>query len=165
MALDQFVAGSASGTLASVALGLMKEGYKIQTVHKAQAIDETDGYALSTLDFIHRGQDVFVAFQCRAWKAGSKSAIVPWTGVLGKISSSSVPVGTLASSLAKTLVLTATASTPAATDPATLTAPGAFLVPGFQAEWNWDSRLRELPVRLQLLPYVSGSDLLNFALT
>ncbi|VTT96563.1 unnamed protein product [Gemmataceae bacterium] len=165
MALDTFVAGSATGALASVALGLMKDGYKIQTVTKAQAIDETDGFAQTTLDFIYRGQDAFVAFQCRAWKAGPKLAIVPWTGVLGKISSAAVPVSSLASAVARTLVLTATANTPAALDPATLTAPGSILVPGFQAEWALDSRLREVPVRLQLLPYVSGSDLWHFALT
>lgn len=166
MALDTFAAGAASGVYNSLALGLMKDGYKVQTVMKAQAIDETDGYAQSTLDFIYRGQDAFIAFQCRTWKAGPKAAIVPWTGVLGKISSAAVPVSSLASSVAaKTLVLTAAANTPAAADPASLTAPGSMLVPGFQAEWNWDSRLRELPVRMQVLPYVSGSDVLLFTLT
>lgn len=53
------------------------------------------------------------------------------------------------------MVLTATPNTPAAAAPASLTATASILAPNFDARLLFDSRLREVPVRLQLLPFSS----------
>jgi len=166
MALDTFLAGAHTATYNAVALGLTQKGFEIGTTTKAQLIDETDGYGLSVIDWVYRGANCFVDFICRAWKAGPKAALAPYAGGgIGKVSSTAFPIAVLASAIAKAFVTTATANTPAATDPATLTGSLALLVPDFDVKWVLDSRLRDTPIRFQLLPYVSGSDLVVFTVT
>lgn len=150
----------------AVALGLTKTGVEISHVTKAEMIDESDAHGLTTLDWIYRGLDTFAQWMNRAWKAGPKAAMWPYGGgSLGKVSTVAAPIGRLASDIAQSLVCTATANTPAATDPATLTASKALLVPQFDVKWVLDSRLREIPIKMQFLPYTSGSDLIVFSVT
>ena len=165
MALDTFIAGAHTATWNAVALGVTQKGYEIQVTTKAELINETDVYGLSTIDWVYRGLNCFAAWISRAWKAGPKAALWPYGGgALGVIASAAAPIGRLASDIAQALVFTSTAATPAVSDPATLTASKALLVPDFDVKWVFDSRLRDIPMRMQLLPY-SSTNIITFSVT
>lgn len=155
MALGTFVAGRYTATYNAVDVGMTRQGYELQQTLKQEAVDETDAYGLSTIDYIYRGGDCFVQYECREYKAGSYGPFWPFGGgTLGVLSTSGAPVGILASSVAQSFVLTSTANTPAAAAPASLTAAGAILAPNFDGRLLYDSRLRAVPVRLQCLPTI-----------
>ena len=167
MALGTVIAGRYSSTLTAVDLGITRQGYELEVVQKQELIDETDQYGLSTIDWVLRGADCFMQFTSREYKAGPIAAMWgPWAaGVIGKLTTTATPVGRLASGVAAALVLTSTASTPAAAAPATLTATQALLAPNYNPKILFDSRLRDVPIRFSLLPYTSSSDLIFFSTT
>src|SRR6266852_668710 len=106
MALDTFVAGRYSSTYNAVDVGITQDGYELQQDSKAEPINATDAYAESMIDFVYRGGDVFLQFESKAYKAGSITPFWPWgaLGVMGVIAR-------LASAVAASMVLTATAGT------------------------------------------------------
>lgn len=167
MALGTLIAGHSTGTLASVALGMTRQGYELEVVQKQEPVDESDVFGLSTIDWVIRGADCFMSAMFKEYKAGPISAIWgPWAaGAIGKLMTSSTPMSRLASDTAAALVLTAAANTPAAATPASLTASKALLAPGYNPKILFDSRLRELPMRLMLLPYSSSTDHIFFSTT
>ncbi len=166
MALGAFVAGRYSATLNAVAIGMSKQGFELEFQFKHEVIEESDLYGLTILDLIVRGANTYVSAMLKEWNAGSKAILWSLGGsVLGKIFSTAVPCGSLASALASPLVFTSTANTPAAASPATLTASLAYPADNFNPKTLFDSRLRELPVRMIALPSVSGSDLVGFSTT
>lgn len=126
---------------------------------KAEMINRSDVYGDTMLDIIYRGCDWFFQTEFKEYRAGPIAVAFPWgaIGVLGTI-------GRLGSDVALPLVLTATAGTPAATTPATLTAPKAILAPNSNPRAQFNSRLRTLPVRMVLLP-VSDTGIRAFTTT
>lgn len=157
MALETFIVGAYTGTWNAVALGLSESGYEISTSLKQEAIDKSDAYGDATLDYIYRGGDVMCDF---TMLSSSKAASVMWpwgANIWTMVTTTTGPIGRLASDLAQALVLTSTAGTPAAAAPATLTAAKAIIAPGFNTKMLFDSRLRKVPIRQQFLPYVSAS--------
>lgn len=165
MALDTLIAGAYVGTWNAVAMGITRQGYELSAQTKAEMIDETDVYGGTTIDWVWRGLDVFMQATYRAYKAGPVSAFWPYHGTLGVMGDSAAPIGRLASDIAKALVLTATPATPAAASPATLTGAKSLLAPNFDARLLFDSRLREVPVRLQLLPFAVSDAIKHFTTT
>lgn len=128
-------------------------------------IDETDLYGMSTIDAVVRGGDAFYQANFREYKAGSLTQFTtPFGGTLGLLVNAANPIGVLASGLAKALVLTSTTGTPAAAAPATLTASKALLAENYPVKLLFDSRLREVPIRMRLYPYVS-TDTIWFSTT
>jgi len=81
----------------------------------------------------------------------------PWGVTVYTMHTTAAPAGRLASDIAKALVLTAVANTPAAAGgPATLTGAKAIIAPGFNTKQLFESRLRKIPVKMQFLPYVAA---------
>lgn len=155
MALETFAVGPYAGTWSAASLGITEGGYTITHDQKAEAIEESDLYGATMLDFIWRGANVFCDFTVLAFTKGSP-VLTPFVAGLYTVWSTAKPVGTLASDNAAALVLTATANTPAATTgPATLTANKAIVAPNFSTAHLYDSRLRKLPLRMQFIPYSS----------
>lgn len=168
MALDVFVAGPYNGTYNAVALGITADGFKLDLTLKQENIDESDLYGGSLLDYVYRGGDATMEYRSKAYKPGSVAPMWPW-GPLGQITSTAAPVGRLASDVASPFVLTAVANTPAAVIGnacATFTASKAILAPGYNPSLLFTSKLREVPVRLALLPYSNGllGAIINFTL-
>mgnify|MGYP000988842600 CR=1 FL=1 len=155
MALAGFISGPYSSTYNSVATGPTKDGYRITHQMGNQAIDQSDTYGDSLLDFVTRGGSVRITYTCLAY-AGGISPIYPFASSLWTLSAAATPIGRLASDIAQSLVLTSTASTPAAATPASLTATKAIVPPNFSVDLLYDSRLREVPVQLVFLPVASG---------
>lgn len=165
MALGTYVAGRYSGTYDSVDVGHTADGYTLDQQFKAELLDQTDAHAESLIDGVYRGGECTLAWRSKEYKAGSLGALVNMGGVIGVISTTTLPVGRLLSAMAKAMVLTATANTPAAAAPATLTAPGGILAPNYPVSLLFDSRLREVPIRLQLLPELATGTLRWFVIT
>jgi len=166
MPLGTFIAGRMSAAYNSVDVGMTRQGHEIEVQLKADLIDETDLYGLTMVDAVMRGGDAFYNAVFREYKAGPISILTrPFGGTLGLLTNAANPIGTLLSDKAQALVLTATAGTPAALTPATLTASKAILAENYPVKIVHDSRLKELPIRMRLFPYVSGSDTIFFSTT
>lgn len=161
MAIATFIDGAYTGTFNSVDLGITEDGYDLQSEPKSEVINKSDVYGDAMLDSIHRGVDWFVQTEFMEYKAGPLSVWAFWQSAIGVQG----VVGKLASQLAFPLVLTATAGTPAAATPATLTGLLACLAPGSNPHAQFTSRLRTIPVRMQLLPSVVSAVLRNFSTT
>ena len=157
MALETLVAGYYSHTYNSVATGITREGYRLEQQVREELVDETDLYGNSIIDFVYRGGNVYLEYLSKAYKAGAITPFWPW-GALGEMFATATPIGRLASAVAAAAVLTATANTPAATSPATLTGTKAILAPGQSGSLSYNSKIREVPTRLILLPYDTGSN-------
>lgn len=164
--LGTFVAGRYSATYNANSLGIMERGYELDFQLKQELVDESDLYGMQIIDMFIQGCDSYVSMMAKEWLTGSKAIL--WAlggGVLGKIFSAAVPCGASAYDLSQSLVFTATANTPAATSPATLTASKAFPAPNFNPKTLLNSRLRQLPLRMLMFPYASSSDTIAFSTT
>ena len=161
MALETMVTGPYTGSYAGVlnVLGTSREGYRINHELRQQNIDATDHYGDSLIDYVYRGGNVTISFSMLSYtKALTAGILWPFGANIYTLSAAATPVGRLASDLAGELILTVVPNTPADTlnAPNTITANKSILAPGFNFELLYDSRLREVPVRLALLPYTSG---------
>lgn len=151
MALDTLVAGAYTNTFNGAAVGLAAEGYDLQQEVKGEEV-RGDYYGESLIDGVVRGANVFLEYENIAYKAGSLAPFWPF-GTLGEHPTP----GQLMSDLAKQTVLTVTSGTPAATyGPASLTASKSMLAIGANSRLKFQSMLRRLPIRLQLIPYISS---------
>ncbi len=164
MAVETFIAGAYTSTYNSVGTGITADGYTLDQQSSAEMIDDTDVYGQSAIDAIYRGGNCFITFTSNAYKAGSITPFWPW-GALGVMSTTSAPIGRLATDVASAHVLTSTANTPAAAAPASLTASEAILAPNNNASLVFSSKLRQVPVRLQYFPYVDSTTIRWFAIT
>lgn len=164
MALDTFIAGRYSSTYNAVDVGITERGYELQQDSSAALVNQTDAFGDSIIDWVYRGGNVALQFIGKAYKAGAITPFWPW-GTLGKLSTAAAPLGRLASDVASAMVLTSVASTPAATSPATLTASKSILAPNNPATLLFNSELRNVPIRLQLLPYLASSEYVWFLTT
>lgn len=164
MALGTFIDGAYAGTYNAVAIGMTEDGYDLIQALAEEVISESDVYGGALLDYIYRGGAVQVRADSKEYAAGSTNPFWPW-GSLGQMRTPSTPIGRLASNVAVALVLTATASTPAATAPATLTGSKSILAPGQQGTLKFTSKLRRVPIFLQLLPTDSSGTTTWFTTT
>ena len=154
MALDTFIAGRYSGTYNSNDVGITRDGYRLFKDSAWEEISETDAFGMSLLDGVYRGGRCSIQFDSKAYKTGSIAAFWPW-GSLGVLATAAAPIARLASAVAAATVLTDVDNTPAAGSPATLTASLSILAPNQNADLLFSSRVREVPVRLSLLPSTS----------
>jgi hypothetical protein len=161
MALDTFIAGRYSNTYNGTDTGITEQGYELQVEFGSEDIAESDAYGTSLIDWVYRGGKTYLQSESLAYKAGSITPFFPWNGTVGRMGI----VGRLASDVALATVLTATAGTPAAATPATLTASKSLLAPNNPARLLFNSKLRKVPIRLALLPYDSGGNIIWFSTT
>jgi hypothetical protein len=173
VALGIFVAGPYTSTFNSVLTGQTKQGYRLTVESLWQNIDESDAHGRTLQDGIFVGSNAYCMYSGLEADSsrGSMGAFWPWgnstsAGTLGAFETTSIPPGTLASSMAKPLILSGVANTPAsASQPfaASMTAANAMLAPSYPAELLLGTALREVPIKLQLLPYVVSSTTKHFS--
>jgi len=159
MALGTYIAGAYTSTYNAVSVGQTNDGYTLGVSAKAEMIDSSDSYANTVLDYVYRGGQARLRFTAKEFTSGNQTILWPF-GSFGVLSSTSGPIGRLASDIASAFVLTSTAGTPAAAAPATQTASKAIISPDYETQTLFDSRLRQLPVELMLLPYTSSSNVI-----
>jgi len=173
MALGTFIAGSYTGTYTHpagqpVTLGITKQGYNIGLQHTLQNIDESDAYGRTLIEQIYQGTNATIDFEPIEWLVQVLRALSPFqtTGmpVTGAGGSVLGTIGMLSSDRAGVLILSATAGTPAATAPASLTASYAIIHENFDARWTLGPNHRTIPLRFRLLPY-SSTGIRHFSVT
>jgi hypothetical protein len=170
VSLESFIAGRYSGTWNAVDVGITEEGYELFQDTHAELVNQTDAFGESLIDWVWRGGSVYMMLRSLAAKPGAITPFYPYGGSttvqgLGTLFNPGVagtpfPIGSLASDLAKAMVLTATASTPATGVGAgvggviinTLTAALSLLKPGSNLSLLFNSKLRKVPLALQILP-------------
>lgn len=163
MALDTFIAGAYSSTYEAVATGITEDGFELEQQTMAEQVGPTDVYGDSIIDLIHRGGNCYLTATYLPYVAGTRDAFYPW-GSLGVLSTAAAPIGRLGSNVGAALILTATANTPAASTPASLTASLAILAPNSNLRLLFSSKLRKVPMRMLLLPY-SSTNIIWFTTT
>lgn len=157
MSLGTFIAGRYTAVKNSVSLGMTQEGFTNTLTPSQELINASDAYGDSIVDWVYRGGNMFIDYIAKEYIAENIAAIWPY-GARGVLSDTSTPIARLASAIADALVLSAVANTPAAATPATHTANLTIVAPNFDVRTLFDAKLRQLPIRLQYLPYlISGS--------
>lgn len=143
-----FIAGHYTVTYNAQTLGIVEDAIQLEITPAVDPI-VGDNYGASVQDGVYRGGNCFIDMVLQEFNAtGALDAFWPFADTFGKLG----VVGTLLSSFAAALVLTAVSGTTAT--PATLTADKAVLAPNFPIRTLWGTRLRNVPIRFQLLPYL-----------
>lgn len=149
-----FIAGRYTMTYNALALGQTAEGIRLShQVFKRLITGDAGGEAKQ--DAVYRGIDMFLAYQLLEYNAaGALAAMWPYAatlldmGVIGRLD--------VGSSIAKSVVMTALAGTPAAAVPATITLPSVILAENFPVELLFAPDLREVPMRQRIYPNSNG---------
>lgn len=157
---EAFMVGQYAVTYNAIALGLMEGEEGVPTLIQrllSKKINSSDKWGDMLIDAIRRGVDFQLKMVClEALKASG--AIWPFGSTQGLLVS---PLGTLHTALAKTLVMTALAGTPAATSPATRTATKALLASDHVAEIQFGPMVRAVPLVFDLFPYDTGAGVMG----
>ena len=149
-----FIAGGYTVTYDGATIGQIMDGITIEHVAQKQLI-VGDNFGQTPQDAVYQGMECFVEFVCMEYnQAKAKLAFWPYHATFGTIST--VGRTDVGSSLVKTLVMTSTAGTPAATQPTSVTATRAILAEGFPVRLLFAPALREIPFRFRLYPDASG---------
>ncbi|MFO0801485.1 MAG: hypothetical protein U0804_28805 [Gemmataceae bacterium] len=148
MPLGTFVAGRYSLTYNSVDAGLSRDGHRLNVNFLKRAIDQSDLYGRTLIDSLYMGVRCRLTLQALEYAAKTTGPLWPYAalGVLGGTSR-------LDSNLAQTIVMTATAGTPAAAAPATWTASKGIIAENNNADLLYGADLREVPLSFQIYPY------------
>ncbi len=135
------------------------DGYRLLwTVHKQRiGNDGTDRWGLSLLENVYRGADFSISYRAREYALSNTQVVWPYaaaaTGNANLAPAIGIPgVCDDTSSFTGILAMSAISGTPAASNPATLTASHATIADGQQIDLLFTSKLRETPVVLNLLP-------------
>jgi len=177
MALVTPVAGRYSstydppGATGASDLGIMQDGYRLRYRRHAQVINKTDAYGQTPIEALHQGAEVFLSGVGTEYgKAGLMAAIFPMSSTeftaTGTNSLKLGIIGIADSGRWATLILTSTATTPAASSPATLTGTSnVILAPQFDVELLFGPEHRLIPWMFQLFAYDLGSSVIGFFAT
>jgi hypothetical protein len=173
MAISQVFSGAYTSTYNAVSCDFTRNGYELEFSIKGEMINESDAYGDSLLDYVYRGGNCGVIAEYRVANSGSMPgasagnilAFFPWCTTMGQLFTAALPIGRRASDVASAFVMTATANTPTASRPATLTASKAIVPPDANLKLLLTSKSRSVPMRLSFLPSESGSTGTWFSMT
>jgi hypothetical protein len=159
MALGKFAPGYYTMTHDGTAIGLVEGVRRLRRKHNSQMFS-ADKWGL--IDGVYKGGECFLSMIFKEWDAEEISAIWPFASALGDVGQN----GRLLSDIAKEVILTAEAGTPAETHgPATITAELAILAPENDLEIILGNEQRDVPILFQLLPYDDSGTVRWFSIT
>lgn len=152
------IAGPFTGTYNSLPLGTQNDdGFRLSCTIQAQEINASDAYGMTLVEGIYRGQNWRLAFTgLEANKTGLLAVLQAFgqTGANTTLTPKLTGIGNRMTSYAQALVLTAILSDPP-TMPQSLTATNAVFAPNTNTQMLMTSKMREVPLELVLIPYVS----------
>ena len=151
-----------TGTWNASTLGILDDnGYEISFSPKGQDINDTDQFGMTLIEGIYRGQDWRIRFRSKEFgSAGLLKLLLAWGSIAVVAPAPQAQLGTIGvtySSLAKVLVLTVTAGTPAAGNPTSITASLSMNSPNNNISFLMTSKVRETPIETICLPYSDGA--------
>lgn len=145
-----FIAGGYTVTYDGNSVGQLFEGVTFTNVAHMEVIIG-DNIARAAQDVVFQGIDVTSDFALMEWDVAAAINMywpfgTAWlnAGVVGRVAKQQ--------SLAKQIVMTAIAGTPAATQPATLTLPNSLLHEGFPVQHIFRPAHRRVPLRMRHFP-------------
>jgi len=137
-------------------LGATQQGFTLSTIMHGERV-RGDFLGQSTVDIIYQGADIYLQWNSISFRPGSVQTMWPW-GLLGNVGT----LGRLGSVTGGTLFLAAAPLTTATGTPLigqvvinALTARNAILAENLEQSLLFDNRLRTIPVRMRLLPFLS----------
>ena len=145
-----FIAGGYTAVWNSLSVGQIAAGSRI-THQVFKRLISGDAYAESPQDGVYRGGEVVIGFTSLEYDAAAIQTI-KWPYSATKWDLGTVGRTDVGSSLAKSLIFTAVAGTPAAATPATMTFAKAILHENFPVEVLYAPDLREVPLRMRVYP-------------
>lgn len=162
MAVGTFIAGRFSSTYtpsggAPADMGLTESGYDLSFAYSGELINQTDAYGAMLVDTIYQGlSKVQIGLTGLEYKNGLLAAVTPYGAMTATGATTLSPgvIARLGSAIAGGIILTSTAATPAASTPATLTATYALISDKFDVNWVYNSKLRKISARWDVLGYV-----------
>lgn len=153
-----FPTGPYDVTFNGNSIGLMEGSILVQSQFIAAPV-RASKYGQTVIDYLIQGGAEFVALVLKEWNANTKAAMWQAGSGLGRVREAGVLMG--AGAHAKSLVLTALANTPAATEgPATRTYPLSLLLPGHMLSAPFGAEERNIALVFAVLPEIdSGATL------
>lgn len=154
MPLATLIAGPYTATYNSSSVGQQEDGFELRWRSLGDDVT-SNSYGDTIIDTVYRGMEVSLFFTGIEYSSAI-GLMWPYTSTLGELGQ----VGRLnvGSTLTKTLVMTSVAGTTAASTPTSLTATNVIMSKKTEAMLRFASRLRTVPVGLDLLPYNSSAD-------
>lgn len=162
MALATIIAGRYTGSWNALAIGICKDdGYRLLESPKKEKVNKSDAFAQTLIETVHQGVDWAVVMTLIEYNTAAMPTIIsPW-GAFGTLGT----IAVLGTGIARPLVLTSTAGTPAVASPATFTGTLAELAPESNVDLGFTSAARQVPVRLDLLPDYYSQTVKHFVMT
>lgn len=155
---EVLISGPYAATWNGVALGLTEgEGGlpTLTTMAKSKPVNSSNLYGATKIESVHLGADMTLEMILLEYLKGI-AALWPF-GTWGALGA----VGTFKSALAKPLVLTAVAGTPASASPATWTASMAVISDDHQGKIRYGPEVRTVPLKFDLYPYARAGNAAN----
>lgn len=146
----------------SLDLGILDDpGWRLSFVPELEKVNNSDAYGAAVIEGIWLGFS-FVGLDAmsKEWKTGPLRASNPGTAYAASGSTTFRPgvVGRRVSdAVGGSLIMTSTATTPAASSPATLTNTHCVARSGSTTEWIFGPRHRKAPLSFEFLAYDGGS--------
>lgn len=157
------VAGAYTATyqptgLSQTDIGFTERGYLLRWSYNYDQVENTDSFGQGTLiESFYQGVNIWVGGTFKEYKQGPLYAVAPWQtfAPTGANTFALGVVGRAATYVGGPLILTATAGTPAASSPASLTATMALIDNGHQVEQLYGPTHRMTPFLFRIYPYSS----------
>lgn len=176
MPLGEFLAGAypATYTIPSgspAAVGITRDGWRPTIAILEEDVRQSDQFGRTLIESFYQGARAGLACTFLEWNANVLAMLFPYGTLLatgaGKfiVSNSSNPIGRRGSDVAGSLILTATASTPAAAKPATVTYGKLKPVNDRDMEWSYNSTHRVMSAAFESMLYLSTSDYILYSYT
>ena len=166
MPLIVVVAGRYSGTWSGADVGIATDqGYVLTYVTHGEVVNRTDAYAQTTIEGIYQGADFSLQFVSKEYKTGSVRPSWPWGNDGSTLGFRLGVIGRRWTDVAQAMVLTSTAGTPAAAAPTSLTASLTIVSPNSNTDLSFTSKVREVPVKLTLIPDLVSSNVIWYSVT
>jgi hypothetical protein len=167
-----FVAGAYTSTYqpagsSATSLGLTEEGYRLRWSYQTDDIDKTDAYGSTLIESFYQGANVSIGGIFKEYTTTTVKAVTAYTP-LAATGVSTFDLGVIAraaTNVGGPLILTATAGTPAAASPASLTAAMAIIPKGFSVEPLLGPTHRKMPFLFQIYPTTISSATRFFSTT
>ncbi|HVX15946.1 MAG TPA: hypothetical protein VHC22_32480 [Pirellulales bacterium] len=154
MPLGNFAVGEYKMTYGGQPVGLITSGGEhLRLRPKKSKINDTASYGDTLIDGVYRGMDCSLMVTFKEWNVAVQQAIWPYGGLAGMDGSLGI-IARLDSNLAKPIVLTAVAGTPASLfGPVTFSAELAILSDANDVDVLFGPDQRDIPVIFDLLLY------------
>lgn len=153
------VSGPYTATYNAAVLGTQNDdGYVLTAAYKGQEVNLSDAYGMTLVEAIYRGLDWRMRFRSLEWSRSGILTAMNSFGSSGGQGSTFTPifsnVGHRYSFFSRTLILTAVLESPP-TFVQTMTALSAIIAPQSNIESILTSKVREAPIEMVLLPYLT----------